>query len=273
MATNTLEALPPRAAPLAAAGQVIDRWIYVFMAGFFLVITLVGFIPDSIEKLAAIRADRRPPFPLVLHVHAILMGAWLLLLLAQTSLVATNRRAFHRRLGVVSLVLVPAMVTAGVILVPLVFRTFWSFGVSPPAGAEVAALPELAKRLSNLFLLQIRIGILFPLFVAWALLVRRKDPETHKRLMILATILLLPAAIDRIDWLPHTLPASATSVDLYMLLCATPMFIRDVVRCGRVPRAYVIWIAVGLPFTIAAHSLWSSSWWLATAPKIIGFGP
>lgn len=38
----------------------------------------------------------------------------------------------------------------------------------------------------------------------WALLVRREDPETHKRLIIIATLPLLSAAIDRIAWLPTT---------------------------------------------------------------------
>ena len=34
--------------------NAIDRWFYVFMAVFFIAITLTGFIPDSIAKLAAI---------------------------------------------------------------------------------------------------------------------------------------------------------------------------------------------------------------------------
>ena len=38
--------------------------------------------------------------------------------------------------------------------------------------------------------------VLFVTFVSWALLVRRRDSETHKRLLILATLLPLPAAID-----------------------------------------------------------------------------
>jgi hypothetical protein len=37
------------------------------------------------------------------------MGSWLLLFLAQTSLVATDRRELHQRLGQVSFVLAPLM--------------------------------------------------------------------------------------------------------------------------------------------------------------------
>ena len=42
----------PAAAPVRAGAdsfsQVIDRWIYVIMAGLFIVVTLLGFVPDSI---------------------------------------------------------------------------------------------------------------------------------------------------------------------------------------------------------------------------------
>ena len=62
--------------------HAIDRWIYVFMAAWFIVIVLVGFIPDAMMKVAMVKAGARPPFPPILHVHAVLMGSFLLLLLA-----------------------------------------------------------------------------------------------------------------------------------------------------------------------------------------------
>jgi hypothetical protein len=46
--------------------------------------------------------------------------------------------------------------------------------------------------------------------------------------------------------------------------------IYDVVRRGRVHRAYAIGIALNLPFVIATHVLWSSPWWLAVAPTLVG---
>ena len=66
--------------------RLADRWIYVFMAGLFVVTALAGFIPTSIRLLDAVEAGRRPPPPLVLHFHAALMGTWLLLFLAQAML-------------------------------------------------------------------------------------------------------------------------------------------------------------------------------------------
>ena len=49
--------------------------------------------------LADVEAGERPPLPPVLHVHAVLMGTYLLLRLAQTTLAATGRQAWHQRLG------------------------------------------------------------------------------------------------------------------------------------------------------------------------------
>ena len=67
--------------------HALDRWIFVFMAAWFIAIVLVGFIPDSMMKVAMVKAGARAPFPAVLHMHAVLMGAFLLLLLAQTVMV------------------------------------------------------------------------------------------------------------------------------------------------------------------------------------------
>ena len=106
--------------PLARA---IDRWIYVFTAASFVVIALTGFIPDSLTKIAAVQAAERPPFPLVLHMHAVLMGSFLLLLLAQTTLMATGRSDQHRRLGLAGMVIAPALVVVGFILAPTMYHT------------------------------------------------------------------------------------------------------------------------------------------------------
>src|SRR5690606_38403792 len=177
-AIDTADACGTRSVSLPAA----DRWLFVFMAALFVVTALVGFVPDSFGRLAAIEAGLRPPFHPLTHVHAVLMGAWLLLLFAQATLVATNRRALHRGLGLVSLVLAPAMVLVGIVLVPAVFRMVWSIDAAPP-GVDPAVIAETKALVANLALSQIRLGILIPLFVGWALWVRRTDADTAKLLM------------------------------------------------------------------------------------------
>ena len=249
--------------------HAIDRWIYVFMAVWFITIVLAGFIPDSQMKVAAVQGGLRPPFPLVLHLHAVLMGSFLLLLLAQTTLVAVGRGELHRRLGLLAIIIAPALVIVGFILVLTMYHQVWEGAQNAPPGVREklqAALPVV----DNIMLLQIRIGILFPLFLAIGLKARGRDAGLHKRMMILATALALPAGIDRIPWLQHTMPASPLSPDLYMLLAISPMFVWDVIRNRGIHQAYWIWLAVSLPFAIAVHLLWDTDWWHATAAQIMG---
>ena len=267
MASIAETGMPPVSESPAA--RLIDRWIYVYMAASFLVITLVGFIPDSIIKVAAVKAGARAPFPLVLHFHAVLMGSFLLLVLAQTTLAATGRVDVHRRLGRLAMILVPALVLVGFILIPTIYHSVWYPAQSAPQPARTA-LQQLVLRLDNIMLLQMRIGILFPLFIFLGLRARGKNDAFHKRMMILATALPLPAAIDRMEWLPTTLPANPLSTDLYLLLALSPLFIWDVVRTRTVNRAYLVWLGGYMVVSVAVYSAWGTDWWHATAPRLMG---
>jgi len=259
----------PHASPGRAIAPAIDRWIYVFMAASFIAYTLVGFIPDSLAKIAAVDAGQRPPFPLALHAHATLMGAFLMLLLAQSCLAATGRLQYHRTLGIAAFVLGPALVIVGLILVPTMYHQVWDAAQSAPP--EIRPMIEQGLReFDNIMLLQMRVGVLFPIFLAIALAARKSDPGLHKRMMFLAVAIALPAAFDRIAWLPTSLPGSALTLELYPLLAIAPMFVWDLVRTGKVHRAYVIWVLVSLPAAILVHALWDSDWWHATARQLMG---
>jgi hypothetical protein len=249
--------------------HAIDRWIFVFMAAWFIVIVLAGFIPDSLMKVAMVKAGARPPFPLVLHMHAIIMGSFLLLLLTQSWLMATGRSANHMRLGLLALVLAPALVVVGAILAPTMYGQVWEGAQTAPPGIR-EKLQERLPELDNILLLQIRVGIVFSILMFIGLKARGRNAGIHKRMMFLATAMALPAGIDRITWLPTTLPSSPLGPDLYTLLAVSPMLLWDVVRNRALHPAYVIWLAVSLPFTIAVHGLWGSDWWHGMAPRIMG---
>jgi hypothetical protein len=249
--------------------HAIDRWIYVFMAALFIAIVLTGFIPDSLGMVAAVKAGERPPLPLVMHVHAVLMGSFLLLLLTQTMLVATGRGHIHRQLGLVAIVLAPALVIAGLILAATNYHATWNAAQSG-APALRAAMAARLPRLDNIMLLQIRIGLLFSLFLAMGLRARGRDAGFHKRMMILATAMPLPAAIDRMAWLPTTLPNSALATDLYVVMAVAPMLAWDILRNRAVHRAYWIWAPIYLAASLVVNLLWGLPAWHATARRIMG---
>lgn len=251
--------------------HAIDRWIFVLMAGWFIAIVLAGFIPDSLMKIEAVQAGERAPFPLVLHVHAVLMGSFLLLLLAQAWQMATGRSAQHMRLGMVATVLAPALVVVGFILAPTMYHMLWEAAQAAPPDKRQGMLGELSVR-EDILLLQLRVGILFSVFLTIGLNARGRNAGMHKRMMFLATAMALPAGIDRILWLLHSMPASPLSPDLYTLLAIAPMFIWDVLRNRSVHPAYVIWLAVNIPFALAVHGLWDTPVWHQTARQLMGVG-
>ena len=249
----------------------IDRWIFVAMASWFIAIVLAGFIPDSLMKLGMVRSGLRPPFPLVLHMHAALMGSFLLVLLAQTSLMATGRREYHMRLGLLGYALAALLVVVGLVLVPTMYHQVWQGAHTAPPGVR-ENLQKTVLVVEDIMLLQLRIGILFPLFLAIAFKARGRNAGIHKRMMFLATVMAMPAGLDRIPWLPSTMPVSALTPDLYTLLAISPMFLWDVIRNRSVHPAYVIWLAVNLPFAIVVHGLWDTPWWHQMARHIMGVG-
>jgi hypothetical protein len=249
--------------------HAIDRWIYVFTAASFIAIVFAGFIPDSLDKVAAVQAGQRPPLPLVMHVHAVLMGSFLLLLLAQTTLVATGRNALHMRLGLASMVLAPAIVVAGFLLAAASYHGVWAAAQAAPPEAQAQARAVVGI-VEDILLLQIRIGILFPIMLWIGLRARRGDPGLHKRMMILATLVAIPAGIDRIPWLPTTMPGSPLAVDLWTLVAISPMLVWDLVRNRAVHRAWWIWLGLYVPVAVLLYCLWDTQWWHGAAKAIMG---
>lgn len=247
----------------------VDRWIFVGMAAWFILIVLVGFIPDAIGMVAAANAGQRPPLPPILHVHAVVMGSFLLLLLTQSVLMATGRCELHKRVGIAAFAFVPVLVVVGLILAPTIYHQVWNFAQTGPVSAR-PGMQQFIPALDNILLMQIRIGILFPLFMIIGLRARSGNAGLHKRMMFLATAVPLPAAIDRLTWLPTTLPASPVSTDLWILVALSPMIVWDLVRNRRVHEAYWIWLGVYVPAALVAYRLWDTPWWHVTARSIMG---
>ena len=229
--------------------------IFLGMALLFLATAVVGFGPRS----AAIVTGASPVPPLVVHVHAALMVTWLLLLVTQTSLVATGRLRLHRTLGVLSLGVAVALLLALISVAVVRYGQLTELGLGP--------------FVSNILFLQIRSIVLFPTFYLWAIAARQTAPETHKRMMLLATLMLLDAAIARMGWLPGASTVSTyDGVHAYLLLLLVPALVYDLLRYGRVHRAYVIGLALLLPWIVVTHFLWNAPWWHATATALMGYG-
>ena len=153
-----------------------DRRFFTGLAVTAAALAFVGFAPTYFLKgwfgTAAL--------PRVVHLHGLLMTSWFVLLIVQTSLVAARRTALHRRFGVVGAVLAVVIVVMTVVMVII--------GVRVPRG--VFAIDATFALVSLGSVAQ------FAAFVGAALVCRRK-PDAHKRLMFIATAVLLTASVGR----------------------------------------------------------------------------
>lgn len=235
-------------APLA-----MDRRFYLFMTLWIAALAVIGFAPKS----AAILGGALPAPPLIVHLHAMAMVGWLALLVAQAGLVSGGRRDLHMRLGMAAFGLIPAILILGALTTAIRYRD----------GVEVGAGPIVA----NILFLQLRFFLMFPLFAIWAIAVRRRDPEMHKRLILLATLLPMGAAFGRMGFIPgNDLAVTNDIASVIELVALAPALAYDLIRFGRLHRAYVIGLAVTLPWLVATHVVWNAPWWKAAADALMG---
>jgi hypothetical protein len=125
-----------------------------------------------------------PELRLHVHIHGLVFTSWVLLFLAQTTLVATGRTDLHRKLGVGGAVLAALLLIVGTTTAVLRVK---GGGSSPIPG--VPPLSFLAVPLFDM--------VVFAILISAGLVLRNR-PDTHKRLMTLATIALMSAPIARI---------------------------------------------------------------------------
>jgi len=160
------------------------------MAAFMTAIVLAGFWPSYYGPLLRGAAAR----PWVLHLHGAVFIGWMVLLLTQVALVATGRTAAHRKLGRVGIGYGFLVLIMGVVVsfaAPLLHLAAGEWDLDQAAGFLIIPLGDMA---------------LFGGFFGAAIVYRRK-PQIHKRLILLATVALLFAAIGRMAFLGQGLIA------------------------------------------------------------------
>jgi len=155
------------------------RRFYVIMA-LVCVATAFGFF--SLTYWGPLAAGRFHASPVV-HVHAVVFSAWVLLLLAQTWFAATGRLAHHRAWGVVGVSLATTMVFVGL------WAALHRVVEATARGHAEAAYAFAIVPISGIALFAVLIAVAFA---------NVRSPEIHKRLVLVATIGILQAAVARL---------------------------------------------------------------------------
>lgn len=167
------------------------------------------------------------PVPLIplLHLHGLVFTSWVALFLTQTALVAAKRTSIHRRLGVAGMVLAVLMVVVGTLTALVRAR-----GAEVPPGVGVSPLAFLTIPLGDMLVFAILVGAGFYF---------RRQAAAHKRLMLLAMISILPAAVAR---LPFAFIQEVGPLAFFGLsdLFIVPCLLYDLFTRGRPHRATVL---------------------------------
>lgn len=217
-----------------------ERAFFFYMALAVLATVLAGF--SSFYAIGGSSFDS----PWWVHLHAASMGTWVLLFVAQNSLVFRGQVAMHRKLGVLAAV--------------------WSVWIVV-LGFSVTAMDVRTHRVPpfftpNYFLVMDWLNMLAFAALAWSGIRLRNRSDWHKRLMLGAMIQLIAVAWGRMTF-PYILDQRANWLVMVILLgyFAVGMAFDRRTR-GRIHPAY-FWGAGALVAYISLSSL------LADLPPVL----
>ena len=237
---------------LASDHRRSEHRFFTSMAVAILLAVLVGFARTYFLR-SLLPAPTPAPLGLtpLIHFHSLLFTGWVFLLLVQARLVAAKRIDIHRRLGMAAAALATMMVGIGTLVaIQAVVRGVGPFEMDP-RGFLIVPLFALG---------------LFAVFVVMGIGARR-DPQRHKRLMLLATIALLPPAIAR--WvLPMGFAPPVVLIVATLFL--VPLVVWDLKTRGRL-HPVTLWggllLVVSGPLRLAlAHT----EGWLSISDWLVG---
>ena len=141
-------------------------------------VAIIGFVPGLV------RSNRLGPITPMVAWHGALGAAWLVLYLVQTTLIGRGSREQHRRLGFVGVGLAIAFVITGYAVA--IAQTRRGFDLSGDLHIADDPLAALVFPLGDVLSFSVLVG----LATLW-----RRRPDRHKRLILLATVVLMAAPL------------------------------------------------------------------------------
>ncbi|HEV2548717.1 MAG TPA: hypothetical protein VGU20_15355 [Stellaceae bacterium] len=165
--------------PARVAARSRTEYFYVYMAIACAVVAFLGFAPTYWLPLA--EGTFKGVRPLV-HIHGIVFFSWTLFFVLQTWLAASGRLRRHRAMGLLGISLATAMTLFGTMAAINLMASSAALGFA--AEGKAFAIVPLG-------------GILFFAITIAVAIANRRRPEVHQRLMLLAAISILDAAIAR----------------------------------------------------------------------------
>lgn len=227
-----------------------ERVFYLAMAIAIFAVIFVGFARSF--YLRFLFPSWPSPAEPIFYVKGAIFTAWYLLLIAQAALITADRRALHRRLGVLGATIAALMIVTGL------YGTLVS--AARPAGGAVEPMPL------TFMLIPFVDMTLFGALVACAIW-KRNEPQTHKRLMLIASISLAVAGFARWPGLTD-LPFRWAFVATDLLLI--PLIAWDLGSRGRLHPATAAAGATLIGSQLLRYAFLDAPVWLAFCRWMVG---
>ncbi|NBC66125.1 MAG: hypothetical protein GVY07_10795 [Bacteroidetes bacterium] len=209
--------------------SALTRYFYIGMALLLMLIVFIGFWPSYFGPiLQGNEMTMRLPemiTPWVIHLHVFVFMGWFVALLIQATLIARKKIDLHMKLGRLGVYLGGSIVAVGLLVLFMRDRILMS-------AFEEATLSMIPLVESGIYLQLVIFAVLLTLGYR-----NRKNPESHKRYMLFATMAIMPAATNRWYFLPW-------SEEIIFILLMSIVMGHDYLTTKQIHK--VTWIGAGL---------------------------
>ncbi len=222
-------AVVPQVVHAHKPSRAADRVFFSVMPFVMMAMVLYGFARTYF--LAGMVAAPLPNK--LIHIHGAVFTSWMILLIVQTALVSTKNVKIHMKLGLFGFGLAVAMVVLGSLAAVNAMRRG-----SGPLGLDPLTF----------FVIPVSGMLLFGTLVFFAYKLRR-NAEAHKRLILIATMALMDAAVGR--WPIRVLQQHPPMQDLVILALLLTVVFFDLYNLHRVSK----YTLRGVLFVVVVHAV------------------
>lgn len=224
------------------AGLPGRKYDHVFFSG--MAVLMLGSVFLGFAHTYYLAGMFHAPLPsAIIHVHGAIFSSWILFLLAQTTLVASGRTDVHRRIGIAGFLLACLMVVVGV----------WA---ATNSLARSGGPPGIDPK--TFYVIPITDMLIFSVLVFFAYRARFDSPA-HKRIIIIATVALMIAAIARWPILGirgNPLTAALVSYVLLLMLMAYDLWSTHKIHRATIWASAFLIFVQQIRFPIAQSAMW-----------------
>ena len=178
MATNFATEFPTT--ELAARRQRLsfEHRFFLAVAVLFPLVNIIGFAPSYYFKTFS----TAPPLPsLLVHVHGLVMTAWIILISVQATLISAKKIKLHMTLGILGCVVAAAVVVVGTMTGYAMFARGSTFPGYTPAEFFIIPMGDIVKFI----------------IIFGAAIYYRKNAANHKRLILVTVLNFMPSSLAR----------------------------------------------------------------------------